>query len=213
MYRWFLIAALFISGCAGCEDDAPLTYTVVSGDTLTKIATAYGVTVVDLQAWNGMSGDQIEVGQVLRIEAGVFSTPRAEPKPRVRSTSSKRSSGSMGMPKAKPCLRGPSMDELDDDDVDMQGSEGLSMEQLRAPMKAFSPTLSACFSGPWPTAVVDLEITVACTGLVSGVRVLDGDGLGPAVLGCMTGSLGRVEFPAHDISGGFIFRYPIRISP
>jgi len=75
------------------------------------------------------------------------------------------------------------------------------------------PSLGDCFSGPWPTAVVDLEITVACTGLVSDVRVLDGDGLDPAVLNCMTGGLKRVAFPAHDISGGTNFRYPIDVSP
>ena len=105
------------------------------------------------------------------------------------------------------------MDELDVDDVDMQGSKGLSVEQVRAPMKAFLPTLGECFSGSWPTAVVDLEITVACTGLVSGVRVLDGGGLDPSVLQCMTGGLSRVAFPAHDISDGFSFRYPIDVSP
>jgi hypothetical protein len=105
------------------------------------------------------------------------------------------------------------MDELDVDDVDIQGSKGLSAEQVRAPMKAFLPSLGDCFSGPWPTAVVDLEITVACTGLVANVRVLDGDGLEPDVLNCMTGGLGRVAFPAHDISDGFSFQYPINVSP
>jgi len=213
MSRWFLIAALLSSGCSWFEDEAALTYTVVRGDTLTKISKAYGVTVGELQRWNGLSGDQIEVGQVLTIEAGGPPAQSPEPKARVRHTSVKRSPGTKGMPKPKPCLKGPSMDELDVDDVDIQGSKGLSVEQVRAPMKAFLPTLSGCFSGPWPTAVVDLEITVACTGLVSSVRVLDGDGLEPEVLNCMTGGLRRVGFPAHDISSGYIFRYPIDVSP
>ncbi len=167
----------------------------------------------DLQQWNELSGDQIEVGQVLTIEAGMPPAQGPEPKPRVQRTSGKRSPKTGGMPRPKPCLKGPSLDELDVDDVDMQGSKGLSVEQVRAPMKVFLPSLGDCFAGPWPTAVVDLEITVACTGLVSGVRVLDGDGLEPAVLNCMTGGLRRVGFPAHDISDGFSFRYPIDISP
>lgn len=213
MSRWFLIAALLCSGCTWLGDEAPLTYTVVRGDTLTKVSKAYGVTVADLQRWNELTGDQIEVGQVLTIEAGVLPAQRVEPKARVRKAADKTSSGSRGMPKPKPCLKGPSLDELDLDDVDIQGSQGLSVDQVRGPMKTFLPTLGDCFSGPWPTASVNLQITVACTGLVSDIRVLDGDGLEGPVLGCMTGGLRRVDFPAHDIAGGFSFRYPINISP
>jgi hypothetical protein len=213
MSRWFLIAALLCSGCTWIEDEATLTYTVVRGDTLTKVSKAYGVTVADLQRWNELTGDQIEVGQVLTIEAGSLPAQRGEPKARVRRPVAKPSSGSRGMPKPKPCLKGPSLDELDLDDVDIQGSEGLSVAQVRGPMKTFLPTLGDCFSGSWPTAVVNLEVTVACTGLVSDIRVLDGDGLEGPVLSCMTGGLRRVAFPAHDIAGGFSFQYPINISP
>jgi hypothetical protein len=213
MSRWFLITALLCSGCTWIGDEARLTYTVVRGDTLTKVSKAYGVTVEDLQRWNELTGDQIEVGQVLTIEAGGLPAQRVEPKARVRKPAAKPSSGSRGMPKPKPCLEGPSLDELDLDDVDIQGSEGLSVAQVRGPMKTFLPTLGGCFSGGWPTAVVNLEITVACTGLVSDIRVLDGAGLEGPVLNCMTGGLSRVAFPAHDIDGGFSFRYPINISP
>ena len=44
-------------------------YTVKKGDTLSKIASQYGVTVNDLKKWNGLSSDIIYVGQRLTIRA------------------------------------------------------------------------------------------------------------------------------------------------
>lgn len=46
---------------------SPDVYTVQRGDTLSKIATRYGVTVADLQSWNDLEGDLIEVDQILMI--------------------------------------------------------------------------------------------------------------------------------------------------
>ena len=40
------------------------------GDTLFLIAKAHEVTVDELREWNGIEGDLIEVGQVLRIHTG-----------------------------------------------------------------------------------------------------------------------------------------------
>ena len=82
MYRWLIIAVFLGCGCGWLEDEPAVTYTVVRGDTLTKISKAYGVSVADLQEWNGLSGDQIEVGQVLAIESGGEPTPSARLKPR-----------------------------------------------------------------------------------------------------------------------------------
>ena len=50
--------------------NAPKTYTVVSGDSLSKIAKAKGTTVTALKALNGLSGDLILVGQVLHLPQG-----------------------------------------------------------------------------------------------------------------------------------------------
>jgi lipoprotein NlpD len=48
----------------------PQTHTVVAGDTLSKIAAQFGVTVADLVAWNGLANpDSIAVGQVLKVSA------------------------------------------------------------------------------------------------------------------------------------------------
>ena len=42
-------------------------YTVVSGDTLSKIARAHSVSVADLRKWNGLHGDMLKVGQELKL--------------------------------------------------------------------------------------------------------------------------------------------------
>lgn len=44
-----------------------LTHLVVKGDTLSKIAQIYGVTVSDLKRWNNLKNDTIYIGQILRI--------------------------------------------------------------------------------------------------------------------------------------------------
>jgi LysM repeat protein len=50
--------------------DAPQTYTVKSGDTVTKIASSLGVTIPDLEKINGLAGNAVlQVGQILKIPA------------------------------------------------------------------------------------------------------------------------------------------------
>lgn len=53
------------------------TYTVKSGDTLSGIANRNGVTVAQLKQWNGLSGNNIKVGQKLKVKAGSTSQPVA----------------------------------------------------------------------------------------------------------------------------------------
>lgn len=57
------------------------THRVESGDTLHRIATRHGVTVEQLREWNGLAGDTIRVGQLLRISPGpsVATPPLAAP--------------------------------------------------------------------------------------------------------------------------------------
>lgn len=45
------------------------SYTVVSGDTLMKIASRHGVSVDDLRKWNNLHGDALQVGQELKLSA------------------------------------------------------------------------------------------------------------------------------------------------
>jgi LysM repeat protein len=56
-------------GAAPVMEPANATYTVKSGDTLTKIAKANGVKVKALQTLNGLTTTQIKVGQKLKLPA------------------------------------------------------------------------------------------------------------------------------------------------
>lgn len=56
-------------GSAESAGSGPTVYTVVQGDTLLKISRQFGVSVNDLRAANGLSGDLITVGQQLTIPA------------------------------------------------------------------------------------------------------------------------------------------------
>lgn len=60
------------------------TYTVKSGDTLSKIATHFGTTVKAIRAANGLTTDKIKVGDKLKIPAKAEApapTPMPEPAP------------------------------------------------------------------------------------------------------------------------------------
>lgn len=196
--------------------DPSIEYTVERGDTLGRIAKHHGVTVDELRQWNGISGDLIEVGQVIsiRIDAAPHVTPSAKKTTRPRSarkaTPPQRTTN-LQMPAKRTCLAGPSLDALSDDEPDIQGSAGLSLEQVRAPLASFLPKLGRCFEGAWPTATVDFEITVGCNGRVSRVVVLDSGGVGAETVECMRTTLSYVGFAAHDMPDGMTFRYPVTL--
>jgi N-acetylmuramoyl-L-alanine amidase len=46
---------------------SPREYTIARGDTLGQIARRYQISLRSLRSANGLSGDSIRVGQVLRI--------------------------------------------------------------------------------------------------------------------------------------------------
>ena len=62
-------------------DTAGATYTVKSGDTLTKIAKKNGTTVKAIEAANGLSTTKIKVGQKLKIPAKAEAAAPAAPAP------------------------------------------------------------------------------------------------------------------------------------
>lgn len=57
------------------EAAAAPTWTVTKGETLYQIAKKQNVTVADLRAWNQITGDRIEIGQVLKVGPPPLSPP------------------------------------------------------------------------------------------------------------------------------------------
>ena len=208
---WMLVCPL---GCGHFFSEPAIQYTVERGDTLSKIAQAHEVTVEELRSWNAISGDLIEVGQIIEIRSEATELTEA-PKKKVHKRARKQSSSAppngLKMPKKKKCLAGPSFESLSDDVPDIQSSMGLSYEQIQGPMAAFLPNLGRCFEADWPTARVEFEITAACNGRVSKVTILNGDGVEASALECMRTTLAFVGFPAHDIPDGMTFQYPVSL--
>ena len=222
---------LFLLAWLSCTPE-PIEHTVVRGNTLGKLAKTHGVTVEQLQDWNDLDSDRIEVGQVLVV--GKKGDPiTQEPKPVVKASKpkKKRSEGGavkasktlaagaavsaasrLAMPSAKECLRGPT-------DADAQGTEagfaspqGLSHGQVKAAMDQALLGLGACVSGGWPVGRAELEITAGCDGRVSSVRVVDDGGLESGLIACIRERLAYAEFPAHDLPDGETFGYPLVFS-
>ena len=55
-------------------ESATATYTVKNGDTLSGIASRHGISLTQLKEWNGLSGNNIKVGQKLKVKAAVHSS-------------------------------------------------------------------------------------------------------------------------------------------
>lgn len=211
MKHWPIVGLfVLVSACSMMEQEPERVHVVVRGDTLTRIAKHHGVTVQDLMTWNGLTSDRIEVGQSLALKT---SQPSVVAPVERKSRRTTKQPATKRRPKTKPCLQGPSLDDLDNDDVDIRGSQGLDLQQLRTAMVALPTLVGGCFEGSWPTATVMTSVTVGCSGVVQNVKVLDGDGLGGGVLECMREAVHFVEFPAHDMPDGFTFQYPIQINP
>ena len=197
----------------------PVRYVVEKGDTLWHIARFHGVQVTDLQAWNQLADDQLQVGQILLIYppdqgAGVSATTRTGRSVklsggRISTTPSAATGGSLRMPDAKPCLPGPEEVHLGEDGVEFAASSGLSYAQTKAAMDGFLPTLERCLPPEGASGTTSLELTVGCSGRVAEVRVVDGGGLPADMLSCVRDTLRYVEFPAHDMPDGFTFAYPL----
>ena len=62
------MAALKSSG--QLQAQRPREYEVVRGDTLSLIATRFGVSLASLRQTNALGSDKIRVGQILKVPAG-----------------------------------------------------------------------------------------------------------------------------------------------
>lgn len=233
--RLVLLGALLTASLVGCpawfEEEPPHVVVVVArGDTLWGIAREHGVEVAELRAWNGLEGDNLEVGQELRIytEGGPEATPTAAGSPRRGRRGGRGTAGvgsapaadqgsptaGLSLPAEQACLAGPDAASLGEgEEPEMSASAGLSPSQVRGAMSAFvHHTLRCVPEGTQPAGTVDLHITVACTGRVAQVAVLDDGGMPEELVGCVQEVLAYAPFPAHDLPDGETFQYPLTFS-
>ena len=224
------LMGLWLSGCSLLMPETepepqPVLHTVVRGDTLSKLARRHDTTVEQIQAWNGLSTDQIDVGQSLVVGYLGPAAPEAVPpkstssasRRKRRRTSTKQPAAAtpavegLSLPPEQACLSGPELVDGGDDPA-FAGNEGLSRTQVRTAMNAFLPTLQRCITGDWPSGTLSLSITVACTGRVAQVRVQDDGGLDASLVTCVSDTLRYAPFPAHDLPDGETFGYPMVFS-
>lgn len=215
---------MFLRPPAGPE---PVHYTVVKGDSLSRIARRYGVDVASLRDWNDMEGDQIDVGQVLLLYpggpapeagAGHRSGSRAGSHPRsnggggtVRAPEgSAPTAAALHMPAALPCRAGPGLSGTGDE-PEMVASAGLSHVQTKGAMDAFTHNLERCLPPGGVDGTLVLELTVGCDGRVQEVQALDSEGLPAELVDCVLDTLRYAPFPAHDVADGFHFEYRMSI--
>lgn len=208
---------LTISACQWGEPGTP--YTVIRGDTLSKIAKRHDVTVDELRSWNGLEGDLIEVGQVLMIhvaaaEMTVVPEPSSSPRPRRSGTAAadpidEGPLANLSMPPMKDCMAGPSEVESEQG---MAASEGLSAEQAGSAMRGFIQHTTGCVEGDVPAGTLELEVTVSCSGRVDRVTVASNPGWDGGIADCVTQVLMYAPFPAHALPDGDTFTYPLTFS-
>ncbi|MGE7945258.1 NlpC/P60 family protein [Lysinibacillus sp. NPDC093688] len=82
-YRWGMKLATLVLGSSvlfsTIDTASAATYTVKSGDSLSKIANQYGISYQTLMKWNNLSSSTIRVGQKLNLNT--TSTSTVKPKP------------------------------------------------------------------------------------------------------------------------------------
>ena len=67
----FIFALVILSACIAHEPGSFVEYAVQRGDSLARIASRHDVTVDELREWNGLEGNLIHPGQVLRIQSSL----------------------------------------------------------------------------------------------------------------------------------------------
>jgi hypothetical protein len=221
MKKSMILILLFLASVGAffyLKEDSSLRYTVVKGDTLGAIAKEYSVSVEELRLWNKISGDLIEVGDVLKIESQPLLSKIPSTVAKANQTTKKAPTlHKMGMraptkkmPNAKRCLSGPVGSAISEGD--MMTNQGLSSRQISSAMNNFFPQLSACMPEVWPTANIEVDFNVGCNGLVSYVGITRDDGLDFEIQGCLENAFQYAEFPAHDLPDGMDFAFPIQFS-
>lgn len=203
------------------------THVVVSGDTLSGIASREGVSVDQLREWNELTGDRIDVGQELQVgEGGAGETvgslvlaalrphPRGEPAaepatetppvasaprkaPRVPVSQPEPEAGLTFAPLTMPAAK-PCLADTAVAGEGMTRSVGLEPHQVKQGVMGFQTQTLRCFEGrEGAVGTVLLSLVVGCDGRVVSSSVAD-DTTGEAgFAACVADVFRYASFPAH----------------
>ncbi len=112
----------------------PNTVSVISGDSLAKIAKKHGVSVADLKAANGLTSDNLKIGQVLKLPGAqkmAQASPAGGVDPIVTGTAKTQTSGVSPKPYVKP--QGETAQKLASNDQPAPARTGI--EEFRWPVR------------------------------------------------------------------------------
>lgn len=210
-----LLAVALSAGIASVKlqgvREAPIRHIVQKGDSLSKVAKAYGVPVDELRAWNRLKSDVLHPGQELVIPEG-GAAPGADPaRPTARKARGAGPRGSEprpGVATEGPCLPPPDLDA----DEGMAASAGLDPADARARLRAATGALEGCLPlADGAEGVVTLRLHVACSGAVAEVEVTDDGGLPAALSACVADVAGAVRFSPHALPDGDELTWPVEL--
>jgi len=194
-----------------------VVYVVQSGDTLSRIATLYEVSVEELRDWNDIDGDLIEIGQEIVIAnsgppelveevattgtagggwtGGAAAPPTAAP--------DDKRSPQLSMPTPEKCIPF----DADPGEEGMVAPNGLSYPVVKAALDAVISEALYCPGTPSGAVSMSFSVTVGCDGMVA--NVVSNGNLSPSFMSCVADVIRHADFPAHDIEGGQTFTYPV----
>jgi hypothetical protein len=115
-------------------------------------------------------------------------------------------------PAPQRCLSGPEGSDLEGERA-MVASAGLGPVQISQSMSGFVHHVLPCLGGESPADTLVLELTVACSGVVDEVEVLERGDWSSDVAACVAETLSYAPFPAHDLPDGETFQYPLKFTP
>ena len=120
-----------------------------------------------------------------------------------------RSWAKLSKPTAKRCID-PMFDVDSDEDFGIQQAQGLEPEEISLAVRAFQEQTLRCQAERDVSGTVQLEMTVGCDGLVTGIDVVENDTGDPAFADCVAETMSYCGFPAHAREDGVIFVLPLR---
>ncbi len=91
--------------------------------------------------------------------------------------------------------------------------EGLSYPQVSAALNGVIQTALYCRQPPGVTELhMTFDLVVGCNGVVQSMETIDDGGAPASYVSCVSAVVAKADFPAHDMSNGMPFTYPVDVA-